>query len=171
MSPRQRLHHQAGFTLIELLVVVVIMAVVVSVGVLSVGGVNQDRLQSEKNKVQNMLKQMLDEAAFKQKLILLTPNDEGIRFYSQKNYEWQAEPNMPTVKWNDDFQVDWQIENRAISRQNLPTIEGQVQQGWLFWPSGEVIAGEIKLSLLEQEGSAQAVIRWDESLQFIEPEE
>lgn len=167
-KPSLSLKSQAGFTLIELMVVVVIVAVVVSVAVLSFARVNSDRLQTEKAKMQVLLQQVLDEAAFKQKLILVVPNKAGLRFYSQKAYQWQEEGNLQQVSWPEYLEVDWQLDTRAVNPQILPKEEGTVLQGWLFWPNGEVLAGQITFTMLDGGREVSRSLAWDEQLEFSE---
>ena len=159
---------QAGFTLIELMVVVVIMAVVVAVGILSLGRLNQDRLQTEQAKIESLLQQVMDEATFKQKLVLMVPDEQGLQFFSQNNYQWQKDSKLSPIKWNANFTIDWDIDNTLISQQSLPKADGRSLQGWLFWPSGEVVAGEITLTMIEQNQETSTSIIWNERLQFKE---
>jgi len=158
---------QKGFTLIELMVVVVIMSVVVSVGVLSLGRVNQDLADNQKAKVESFFKQVADQSAFSQKLYLVAPDDKGLSVYLFLNAEWLSDESMDTLIWHEGFSVSWELDEHFVQQQNLP------RPGWLFWPSGEVVAGKIVLESLisEQNDStseSEMTINWNESLEFVE---
>lgn len=155
--------YQQGFTLIELMVVVVIMAVVVSVGVLSLGRINQDLGSSQQAKIESMLKQVQDESAFKQKLFLLVPSEQGLTPYWFVNQQWQAHSEIEPYQWHSGFHREWQINETLTRQQNLP------EPGWLFWPSGDVTEGQIKLQLMSEEaGNQPVVIEWNSTLEFLE---
>lgn len=170
---QQKIKKQSGFTLIELMVVVVIMAVVVVIGLLSVTRLGQDALQSEVAKLQGVLQQVKDESAFSQSLIIAVPDENGLKFYSHKSFQWIASKSLKPVQWSEKFTMTWQIDEGFISAASLPVTDEQAQQGWLFWPNGEVSTGELSLSLSvqdEQNAETQTVIVWNELLEFIEDE-
>ncbi len=151
---------QKGFTLIELMVVVVIMAVVVSVGVVSLGSFNQNLTATEQAKLQSYLKQVSDEAAFKQRLYLLVPDESGLSLYAKINFQWQAEQSIEKFAWHEGFEASWQLDETMVRQQQLP------QAGWLFWPSGEVTPGLIKLDMADQNENQTLSVEWDQWLDF-----
>jgi len=158
---------QKGFTLIELMVVVVIMSVVVSVGVLSLGRFNQDLADNQQAKVESYFKQVADQSAFSQKLYLIAPDDKGLSVYRFLNAEWLADESMNTLIWHEGFSVSWELDEQFAQQQNLP------RPGWLFWPSGEVVAGKIVLESLISEpniskSDSEITINWNEALEFAE---
>ena len=158
---------QKGFTLIELMVVVVIMSVVVSVGVLSLGRFNQDLADNQQAKIESFFKQVADQSAFSQKLYLVAPDDKGLSVYLFLNTEWLADESLNSLIWHEGFSVSWELDEHFTQQQNLP------RPGWLFWPSGEVIAGKIVLESLisepnESSNKSEITINWNESLEFAE---
>lgn len=160
VKPYSRFSKQQGFTLIELMVVVVIVAVVVSVGVLSLGRVNSDIGMVQKTKIESFLKQVSDEAAFKQRLLLLSPTEKGLELYQKSNFKWQRYSELETLPWHESFEVDWQLNDVLAQQQNLPA------KGWLFWPSGDVSEGTIELSNTAETEVNEIVIQWNSLLQF-----
>ncbi|WEJ62520.1 prepilin-type N-terminal cleavage/methylation domain-containing protein [Thiomicrorhabdus lithotrophica] len=158
---------QKGFTLIELMVVVVIMSVVVSVGVLSLARFNQDLAENQQAKIESFFKQVADQSAFSQKLYLIAPDDKGLSVYRFLNAEWLADESMDSLIWHEGFRVSWELDEHFVQQQNLP------RSGWLFWPSGEVVAGKIVLGNLTSEPNESAsdseiTIDWNEALEFAE---
>ena len=161
----KHLSHQQGFTLIELMVVVVIVAVVVSVGILSLGRVNQDLASVQKAKVESFLKQVADEAAFKQSLLLVAPDEKGLNLYIKKNFQWQSYSGLETIQWHENFHVDWNLDANLVRQFKLPA------SGWLMWPSGEVTPGEIRMESKSEDEAQWVVLRWDQGMVFSGTEE
>lgn len=158
---------QKGFTLIELMVVVVIMSVVVSVGVLSLGRFNQDLADNQQAKIERFFKQVADQSAFSQKLYLISPDDKGLSVYRLINTEWLADESLNKLIWHVGFDVSWELDEHFVQQQNLP------RPGWLFWPSGEVVAGQIVLENLTLEpndrtSDSELTIKWNGFLEFAE---
>ncbi|MDX1347653.1 MAG: prepilin-type N-terminal cleavage/methylation domain-containing protein [Thiomicrorhabdus chilensis] len=158
---------QSGFTLIELMVVVVIMAVVVSVGMMSLGSNEQATLRAQDRNVKSLLMAVRDQAALKQRLYLVGVDESGLTTYSQNRGEWQVDDKIKRLKWPESLIVEWKIDNQTfVKQQNLP------QEGWVFWPSGDVLAGSIILRNLDNQAfdrdqeATEYAIRWNGLLQF-----
>lgn len=152
---------QRGFTLIELIVVLVIMGVVVSVGVISLGSFNQDLAENQRANIQSLLQQVADQSAFSQKLFLITPDESGLTTYWLKDKKWQVADTLSAMPWQAGFKVDWDVDENLTSQQKLP------DPGWLFWPSGEVIPGEIVLTGVSDNSTSLVVtLSWNEALEF-----
>lgn len=152
---------QQGFTLIELMVVVVIMAVVISAGVSAMGRVNQNLAENQQASIQSLLQQAADESAFSQTLFLVMPNATGLSTYWLKNDQWQQIEFLKPFTWHPSFKAEWQLDEQFAKQQQLPG------PGWLFWPSGEVMAGEVVLTSLSNDADAeQRRLSWNESLEF-----
>jgi len=161
---RKKTTAQSGFTLIELMVVLVVMAVVVSVGIMSFASLNQDAVSSQKNRIQQYLKQVSDEAAFKQKLLLVIPDEKGLTAYSKVNVEWQADAAVESYRWPEHLNAEWVLDETLVERQRLPGA------GWMFWPNGDVVEGKIVLQM-KADREETASIEWNTLLVFMEPEE
>ncbi len=158
---------QRGFTLIELMVVVVIISVVVSVGMMSLGSNEQATLRAEERSVKALLSYVRDQAAMKQRLYLVAVDEQGLSAYSQQRGKWELDSDIAPLKWSESLVVEWKIDNQQFAQQqNLP------KEGWVFWPSGDVMAGAILLNIRsdavntrEQEPSSYSV-HWNGLLQF-----
>jgi len=158
---------QSGFTLIELMVVVVIMAVMVSVGMMSLGSNEQATLRAQDRSVKSLLMAVRDQAALKQRLYLVGVDETGLTTYSQTRGEWQVDEKINLLKWPESLLVEWKIDNQTfVQQQSLP------QEGWVFWPSGDVLAGSIILRNLDNQSfvrgqeTTEYIIRWNGLLQF-----
>ncbi|WP_321325763.1 prepilin-type N-terminal cleavage/methylation domain-containing protein [Thiomicrorhabdus sp.] len=161
----ESLKNQQGFTLIELMVVVVIMSVVVSVGVLSLGRINQDLAENQQAKIESYFKQVADQSAFNQKMYLIAPDDEGLTTYKYVNYEWQPADDIANLAWQNGFEVSWVLDEHFAEQQKL------TRPGWVFWPSGDVLSGSITLKNLDTNTGSSATNRemklsWNEALEF-----
>ncbi|WP_319558044.1 pilus assembly FimT family protein [Thiomicrorhabdus sp.] len=154
MLPESRA--QGGFTLLELMVVVVIMAVVVSIGVLNLGGNEQAQLRAQQKQLQGLLGWARDQATFEQRLFLLQPSEKGIHVWVYRQSNWQESQKIPLTAWQDGVKVEW--KSVGLVRQ-----DGRL--GWLIWPSGEVTPGEIDFSLVSKQEMKEKLV-WDGLLQW-----
>jgi general secretion pathway protein H len=157
-----KLNFQRGFTLIELMVVLVIMGVVVSVGVISLGSFNQDLAENQRAIIGSYLQQVSDESAFNQRLFLVTPDEDGLMTYWFKDNQWQVTNDIEKLPWQKGLNVDWDIDETLAKQQQLPN------PGWLFWPTGEVTPGQIELKGMSEDTNESIVINliWNEALEF-----
>ena len=168
MNLNQRLlKSQKGFTLIELMVVVVIMSVVVAVGMISMGGNEQATVRAQERSAKALLSYVRDKAAIKQQLFLVAPDETGLTTYFLQAGKWQADASVEPLVWDESLTINWDIDNTAFAKQqNLP------KEGWVFWPSGDVLAGTIEMrSKQNNSASFQGALSsysfaWDGLLQF-----
>ncbi|BCN94326.1 hypothetical protein THMIRHAM_21110 [Thiomicrorhabdus immobilis] len=151
--------------MIELMVVVVIMSVVVSVGILSLGRFSQDLLDNQQAKIESYIKQVSDQAVFGQQMYLIVPDAQGLTTYRFNSREWLEDEQLAIFPWHDGFMVSWELDETFVQQQQLP------RPGWVFWPSGEAIAGKIHLKILGTDSSdstakTEMTLSWDETLVF-----
>jgi general secretion pathway protein H len=134
-------HRQHGFTLIELMVVVVIMAVVLSVGMLSLRPSDAALLTTQQSQLKSLLRLASDHAAFEQRLYLVAPDEQGLTTYVFTDQAWSVSSKMVFLPWQAGLSVQWNTDLTFAEQNQLP------QAGWLFWPSGEVLPGEVEMQL------------------------
>ncbi|MBE0494039.1 MAG: prepilin-type N-terminal cleavage/methylation domain-containing protein [Thiomicrospira sp.] len=143
---------QKGFTLIELMVVVVIIAVVLAAGLMSFGSHEGSQLRAQWAKTQGLIQTACDQAAFKQRLVLIGIDEQGLKVYYQTNGQWTQADNIKTLSWSPGFEVQWRTEPTMQERMQLP------QPGWLCWPGGLITEGEIRAD--------GQILAWDQALKF-----
>ena len=164
---RRLLNLQKGFTLIELMVVVVIMSVVVAVGMISMGGNEQATVRAQERSAKALLSYVRDKAAIKQQLFLVAPEETGLTTYFLTAGKWQVDPSIDPLVWDESLTITWDIDNTTFAQQqNLP------KEGWVFWPSGDVLAGSIEMTAVQNKQASglnkvsSYSFRWDGLLQF-----
>ncbi|UQB41712.1 prepilin-type N-terminal cleavage/methylation domain-containing protein [Thiomicrospira microaerophila] len=153
---------QAGFTLIELIVVVAIVAVVLAVGMMSLGGRDTQQQRQQWTQAQSLLQMACDQAAFQQRIYLVAVTEQGLEAYYRHQGDWLP-AEMKKVVWSETSQMVWQVDDGLKERWQLP------EPGWLCWPSGLVSEGKLSLQGLNAAGEslAQQRLRWDEGLNFV----
>lgn len=147
---------QRGFTLIELMVVIVILAVVLSVGVIAVKPNESALLNQQVAQLKGALLQTCDFAAFEQKIYALVPSQQGLDVYRLETAEWQIAPKTQPLKWSEGVTVSWNLDEDLAKVNKLP------EPGWLCWPSGEVLEGRVDFEL----AGSQRSLSWSQVLRF-----
>jgi len=151
---------QSGFTLIELMVVMVIVAIIIAASVASMNNLTQDIVDDQAGKAKTLLKQASQQAAFTYDLFLVVPNKQGISGYRKTQDQWQEEPSL-SLQWHESLEITWQTDETFARQNQLP------DSGWLFWPSGETLPGEITAKYKEQQQNPNiANVKWNGVLDF-----
>lgn len=165
---------QKGFTLIELMVVLVIIAVMTTVAVMTLSPSEQGALRSQQHQIKQFLALVRDQASFDKTVYLVAPSETQAKVYQLQQGQWETAERVQSLTWQSGLVV------QAIQL-DTSTQWGQPQPGWLFWPSGEVSAGEIYLlpfSARQEHGAIERdrqvveqglVLKWDALLRFEPP--
>ncbi|QAB14622.1 prepilin-type N-terminal cleavage/methylation domain-containing protein [Hydrogenovibrio thermophilus] len=149
---------QKGFTLIELMVVVVIVAILLTAVVISIQPSESSKVRQQIGAVKGWMQSVCDRATFDQHIYVMMPTQTGMTFARQVKQAWSTPPNARELVWLDGLTVDWQINDATPLQQTLP------KPGWLCWPSGEMLGGELQFTL----GKTQRTLRWNAIGQFEE---
>lgn len=144
---------ERGFTLIELLVVVLIVAILLSAGMMSLRPNDQQRLKIAAQNVQQWLALTCDLALFKQSIVTVIPDQQGLYGLIWQGRVWQR--LQTNFSWPEGIQVSWRgVQPAPASLAPLPA------EGWLCWPDETRTTGEIIL----QQASQQQRVSLNESL-------
>ncbi len=161
-------HHvqqSKGFTLIELMVVVVIVSVVTSISILSLGGGDQRKLTAQTNQLKSLLMLVRDQSTFDRKLYLVVPDESGLTTHVFHQNKWQESPKVALLEWKPGMVVEWSVDETFAKKQQLP------EAGWMFWPTGEVLEGAVSFAMGGDKFTAPkkeniVKVSWNELLQF-----
>lgn len=111
---------QSGFTLIETLVVVIVITIIVSVGILSLGLVRDDRvLRREAARIGSLLEVAQDEAMMQGREFGLEVMRESYRFveYDPQQRRWADVPTEDMFRARqlpDNIEFDLYLEDKSI---------------------------------------------------------
>ncbi len=156
---------QKGFTLIELMVVVVIVSVVTSISIMSLGTSDQNKLTTQQNQLKSLLKLVRDQATFDRKLYLIVPDEKGLTTHVFIKNQWKKSSKIEFIAWQPALTVVWEVDESFAQKQQLPDA------GWMFWPTGDVLDGAIAFSVGGDKFTAPkkediAKVSWNDILQF-----
>lgn len=144
---------QGGFTLIELLVVLVIVAVVLSAGLLSFRQDGSRYVAQQASQIQSLLQGGCDEAVWGQRLLFFEVSAQGVQPWLRHQGRWQAAAELKPLAWHPSVAVSWRPAMAEGGAYDLPG------EGWLCWPSGDLTPGEIRLN--------RQTLSWDEGGVFV----
>lgn len=164
MTPSS-IRRQKGFTLIELMVVVVIVSVVTSMSLLSLSGGDQSKLTAQQNQLKTLLSLVRDQSTFDRKLYLVVPDEKGLTTHVFYQNKWKESPKVEFLAWKSGLIVQWSVDEVFAQKQQLP------EEGWMFWPTGEVLEGDISFAIGGDKFTAPkkeniVTVSWNDILQF-----
>ncbi|MEO1202608.1 MAG: type II secretion system minor pseudopilin GspH, partial [Pseudomonadota bacterium] len=128
-------HLQRGFTLIELLVAVVIIAIVLSVTVLSVGLVGDDReVQTEARRLMTLLEVSQDEAMMQGREFGIEFLRQGYRFveYDPLSNLWFEQVEDEILRYRalpEGVEIELFLEDRPVALAIEPAVLEQPPEG------------------------------------------
>ena len=152
-----------GFTLLEILVVVVIIGVLASFAVLSIGNrALDDRLDTEARRLQELMALAADEAVLQGAELGFIQTADGYGFLALKGDQWQPIEGGGALRDRvlaEPFYLELRVEGRAVkpveSGQDAKELKPQV----LLLSSGE--ATEFSLDLRAREFVPHYVLQGD----------
>lgn len=149
---------QQGFTLIELMVVVLIIAVLLAAGLVSMSPSDSALMRKQVKQLQGALQQTCDQAAFSQSLMALLPDDKGLVMQQLTQGKWRDYSGAQDLAWQTGIKATWRLDESLAKAQKL------TRPGWICWPSGEVLEGKVRFEMgdLQKELSWNAILRFEQ---------
>jgi len=180
---------QLGFTLIEIMVVVIIVGVVTSVAVLSLGSVRDDReLRTEASRFAALAAVALDDAAMQGREFGVEILSAGYRFveYDALTAQWAEVPGDETLRLRslpDGIEFELYLEDKQILLDDDPAAfdeaEGREMRAaseiysphLLIYSSGDT--SPFELHVYRRSDDARVVIRGDAlgAVEIVNPDE
>jgi len=137
-----------GFTLLEILVVVVIIGVIASFAVLSVGSrALDDRLDLEARRLQELISLAADEAVLQGVEIGFLQTADGYAFLLLKDGRWSATDAGPLRgrMLQEPFYLRLQVEGRPVAPAETGGADEKLEPQVLLLSSGEATAFTLEL--------------------------
>lgn len=141
---------QRAFTLLELLVVLVLMGVILTIGVLSLGdGGRGDQIREEGRRLSALLQLAADEA-----VLTTTPHGfelqpDGYRFVHHRDGEWQVLQQDSLLRprpWPPGVEAELYIDGHPVAPVQQSKQRDVPQPALLFYPDGERTPFELVLA-------------------------
>ena len=155
----------AGFTLIEIMVVVVIIAVLASFAVLSIGTrALDDRMETEARRLQELMTLALDEAVLQGAELGFIQTGDGYAFLALKDGKWLPLEEAGALRGRvlgDPFYLQLRVEGRAVApvTDEDERKEAELKPQVLLLSSGE--ATEFSLALRARDYAPHYLLEGD----------
>lgn len=140
---------QAGFTLIEILVVLVVIGLLASLAVMTMGGSSRDReMENEVRELYLLMQTASEQAVLNNTELGLILDEGGYRFvaWEDRSGEWKepAEPMFRLRRFPEWITVTEYIENDTP---RLASEEDRLRPDVVFFSSGETTPFELEFTL------------------------
>ena len=154
MSRRQPIctRLQRGFTLIEILVVIILLGIIMSLAVLSIGDSQSEQLEEDMRRLLQVMRLAQEEAILNQQTLAVkfTPRGYRLQRYDAAGKNWLplAEPAFfRPVELDESYEIRLYQDGLSVSLKEED--EGRV----LLYASGEMTPFELVISLPDTETS------------------
>ena len=140
------LTNNKGFTLIELLVVIILLGIVTSLAVLSVGTSGVERkMEEEAKRLHALMKLTREESIIQAKEIALEINQQDYQFLEYKDKKWVPLKNKVFKKRSIPNELDFSVE--IYSELKFFDTEKEELVRLYFLSSGELTPFKLKINV------------------------
>lgn len=154
MSPAD----QRGFTLLELMVVVVLIGIILTFVVGTVGdGGRSDRIKREVQRIIALVELVGEESVLQSMVIGLRFTEDGYEFMHFEDEKWSAVEDdglLRRHKLDDSMQLQLQVEGYGIELGGASEEKPHI----LFFPSGERTPFELSLRYEDDESGFELLV-------------
>ena len=130
-----------GFTLLEILVVVLLMGIMATFAVLSIGSrALDDRLDTEARRLNELMALAADEAVLQGVELGFIYTPDGYAFLIQKDGEWIPVPDFESLRPRtlaEPFYLELRVEDRPVPPRNLDDEDEKLKPQVMLLSSGE----------------------------------
>ena len=130
-----------GFTLLEILIVVLIMGMMATFAVLSIGGrALDDRMDTEARRLDELLLLAADEAVLQGVELGFVYTTDGYAFLTLKDGEWIPVPNFESLRPRtlaDPFYLELRVEDRPVPPVKMDEPKEKLKPQVTLLSSGE----------------------------------
>lgn len=147
---RLRRHLQQGFTLIEILVVMVLLGIVMTIAVISIGNTQSDQLEEDMRRLLQIVRLAHEESIIRQQTLAIkfSPHGYDLQRYEAKSKIWipVSEPAFFQPRELDES-YEIKLYQDGISVSLTEEDGGKI----LMYSSGEMTPFELEVSLPDSE--------------------
>lgn len=130
-----------GFTLLEILVVVLLMGIMATFAVLSIGSrALDDRLDTEARRLNELMALAADEAVLQGVELGFIYTPDGYAFLIQKDGEWIPVPDFESLRprtLSEPFYLELRVEDRPVPPRKLDNEDEKLKPQVMLLSSGE----------------------------------
>ncbi len=144
LPSQHHLSRQPGFTLLEILVVLILLGIIVSVAMLSIGGSRKEQLEHSMQRLQQVIRMAHEEAVLNQYELALKFKPHAYEFQTLKKNKWQTisqPPFMRRRELDDVFRIKLLQDGISVS------LEKEDSGRILLFSSGEMTPFELYMSI------------------------
>lgn len=130
-----------GFTLLEILIVVLLMGLMATFAVLSIGSrALDDRLDTEARRLNELMSLAADEAVLQGVELGFIHTPDGYAFLILKDGEWIPVPDFDSLRprtLSEPFYLELRVEDRPVPPRNLDDEDEKLKPQVMLLSSGE----------------------------------
>ena len=150
MNVRLRQHLQQGFTLIEILVVMLLLGIVMTIAVISIGNTQSEQVEEDMRRLLQIVRLAHEEAIIRQQTLAIkfSPHGYNLQRYDARNKVW-----MPVTEpaFFQPRELDESYEIKLFQDGISVSLKEEDGGKILMYSSGEMTPFELDVSLVDSE--------------------